>query len=89
MEPNRWSTPVIVEVFKYFPYRDTSEFMHFTDLQMAYLWIKSDIQNHYISSFEKVYQKLDQSYQDVGDRAYYKVAQTPDYKYIVYYNLQP
>ena len=87
-EPNRWETPITVEIF----HVDTpSTFKNFSDLQLAYLWIQSQCSpatnEEYISSFEDTCTELDFAYTRMGLRASYCVAQNAYTQYIVYYGV--
>lgn len=86
--PNRWDTPVTVEIYLV---DSPSTFKAFSDLQMAYLWIKDlslDFPQEWnISTFEETCRELDISYSRMGLRASYCVGQTYDCQYIVYYGV--
>ena len=90
--PNRWHTPVTVEVHSE---NQDSVFKTFSDLQLAYIWIMSHVEPYtinqwYINSFEETCTGLDISYDKRGLRGYYCVMQhrggiTKDF--IVYYGI--
>jgi len=86
--PNRWNTPITVEIFMI---GSPSIFKTFSDLQMAYLWIKDESldfpQEWNIASFEETCRELDISYSRMGLRGSYCVGQTLDCQYIVYYGV--
>lgn len=86
--PNRWETPVTVEVI----HLDMpSTFKTFSDLQLAYLWIQSQCSpatnDIYISTFHDTCAELDFAYFRMGLRGSYCVAQNLHAQYIVYYGI--
>jgi hypothetical protein len=89
--PNRWHTSITVEVYTE---NQPSVFKTFSDMQMAYMWIRSQI-NHeldswYVKSFEESCVGLDISYVKRGLRGNYCVAQSIEGEvrdYLVFYGV--
>jgi hypothetical protein len=48
VQPNRWNTPIVVKMYRGERVSDTT---HFSDLQMAYLSVKSELRNHANENF--------------------------------------
>ena len=83
--PNRYSTPVTVEIG-----RPNQNYVYkgFSDLQMAYLWIKDylyDYDNHIIITFEETSHRLNEEYHINGIRGYVCVGSLPDLQLTVFY----
>ena len=87
-QPNRWNTPITVELYTV---TSPSTYMSFSDLQLAYIWIKSnelDYPGEWNSvSFEDTCRELDIAYSSNGLRGNYCVAQSFNCQYIVYYGV--
>ena len=86
--PNRWTTPITVEIF---PVDRESTYKNFSDLQLAYLWIQEqslEFPNEWnLLTFEETCRELDIAYTRAGLRGYSCVAQNSSIQYIVYYGV--
>jgi hypothetical protein len=83
--PNRFNTPCTVEVYHH---HNTSRYMGFADVQLAYQWIESRLQNfndRHIRMFPDVCAKLDYEYTKNGLHGYVIVGSCPDVQYCLYY----
>lgn len=82
--PNRWHTPVSVT---YYVNRRITNARYFTDLQMAYLWIKNQTQltdlDWDISSFSETCTEMDRRW--LRNQTGYTVAQYEGYRFKVHY----
>jgi hypothetical protein len=91
INPNRWHTPITVEVYRE---GQKSEFHTFSDMQMAYIWIRSQVDSEiefwHVKTFEESCVGLDISYIKRGLRGYFCVAESIEGEvtdYLVFYGV--
>ena len=88
--PNQWYTPAFVKVYDLRTDERVAE-EHFSDLQMAYLWVKHRVgdqlqEPNFLKSFERVIERLAQMHRDAPGRGYV-VAEKDDLEYGIYYRI--
>lgn len=87
--PNQWYTPTFVRVYSIDNGSRLTE-EHFSDLQMAYLWVKNLVgeqlrEPNFLKPFDRVVERLAESHQD-GERGYV-VAEKDGLEYGIYYRI--
>lgn len=83
--PNRYNTPVTVEVYHN---NSPTRYMGFSDIQLAYHWVKERISNDresHLRMLPDVCEKLDYEYGKNGLRGYVVVGYIPTVQYCLYY----
>ena len=83
--PNRYNTPCTVEIYHH---NEPPRYFAFSDLQMAYNWIKDKIENDpdsHIHMFEDFCSKMEYEYHKNGLHGYVIAGSVPAVQYCVFY----
>ena len=85
--PNQWYTPVYVKVYRLSDDRRIRE-EHFSDLQMAYLWVKNEVgenleEPNFLRPFAHTVERLAFTHEDGGHG--YVFAEKDGLEYCVFY----
>ena len=80
-QPSRFSTPVTIEIHTPSNY----EYKPFSDIQMAYIWVKSVARANL--TFEEACNSLDEAYRIRGLRGKVFIGENRDTSYYAYYGV--